>query len=223
LSGNDAVRAYQAVLALGMSPQHALPILKTHVKPVAAVPEETIRKHITDLDSGSFAVRDRATRELETIAEAAAPLLSQAIKVERPLESRRRLQAMLTHADQARTEPSGDGLRLLRALEILRRIGGDEADELIRQLASGYPGAHLTQEAKAILQRRSIKPEPEEPFIADPEPAPPQPVQEIAADEPKLQQPPESDSYVLWLTMFSILLVALFAISAILRVNKSTA
>ena len=46
-----------------------------------------------------------------------------------------------------------DDLRMLRAIEVLERIGTPEAKELLGRLAKGAPGARLTAEAKGSLAR----------------------------------------------------------------------
>ena len=42
---------------------------------------------------------------------------------------------------------------MLRALEVLERIGTPEARQILLSLAKGAPEAALTQEAKASLER----------------------------------------------------------------------
>ncbi len=44
-------------------------------------------------------------------------------------------------------------LRELRALEVLEQAGTDQARQVLEALAKGAPEAHLTQGAKAALER----------------------------------------------------------------------
>ena len=53
---------------------------------------------------------------------------------------------------------SAEEVRMLRALEILERLGTPEARQLLQMLASGAPGASLTQEAAEALKRLTKKP-----------------------------------------------------------------
>jgi hypothetical protein len=51
-------------------------------------------------------------------------------------------------------DPQSDGLvRELRAVEVLERIGGPEAEEVLETLVQGAAEARLTREACAALRR----------------------------------------------------------------------
>jgi hypothetical protein len=52
----------------------------------------------------------------------------------------------------------GEPLRQARAVEVLEHIATPQAREVLRQLAAGAPGAWLTREAKAALERMERKP-----------------------------------------------------------------
>jgi WD40 repeat protein len=56
-------------------------------------------------------------------------------------------------ADDKRSISPGDGLRILRAVEVLEWIGDRPARELLEDLARGLPEARLTQDARASLER----------------------------------------------------------------------
>jgi len=49
--------------------------------------------------------------------------------------------------------PTGDQLRIIRALTVLERIGSKSSRELLQTLAAGAPEGRLTQEARAALLR----------------------------------------------------------------------
>jgi hypothetical protein len=49
--------------------------------------------------------------------------------------------------------PTADGLRLLRAVEVLESAATASCRTVLRQLADGAPGARLTEEAIASLRR----------------------------------------------------------------------
>src|SRR5262249_49797424 len=65
LSGADARRAYQAAAILVADPEQAVPFLQGRLKPVAPVDAPRLARLIADLDSSQFAVRQKATEELE--------------------------------------------------------------------------------------------------------------------------------------------------------------
>jgi hypothetical protein len=53
---------------------------------------------------------------------------------------------------------TSEPLRQLLAVEVLEHIGTAEACELLTKLAGGAPGARLTREAKAALERLKRRP-----------------------------------------------------------------
>ena len=53
---------------------------------------------------------------------------------------------------------TGESLRRLRAVEMLERAGTPQAQEALQALARGIPGARLTHEAKASLDRLANRP-----------------------------------------------------------------
>src|SRR5262249_11604410 len=110
---------------------------------------------IADLDSDRFAVRQKATEELERLEELAAPALRQALEGKPSLEAGRRIRALL---ERVRTIPPRESLRGLRAIETLECIGTPDAQQVLKSLAQGTPEARLTQEAKAALQRLAKRP-----------------------------------------------------------------
>jgi hypothetical protein len=63
---------------------------------------------------------------------------------------------LLTGLQQHRsrfTAANAKELRLIRAIEILERARTTAARQLLQELADGVPGAKLTQQAQAALQR----------------------------------------------------------------------
>jgi hypothetical protein len=152
LGGEDAARAHRALWSLRALPQQALPLLKTHLRPAAAVDPEQITKLLGDLDSGEFAVREKATADLEKLGEAAAPRLLRALKGgELSAEASRRVQGLL---DKCQALPPGrDRLRTLRMLELLEQLGTPEAAALLKDLAANESDPRLASEAKAAQER----------------------------------------------------------------------
>jgi hypothetical protein len=109
-----------------------------------------------NLDSDQFAVRDQATRELEALGELAEAALRKLLAAKPSLEARRRAEELL---EKLRSPlPSGERLRSLRAVEALEHAGTEPAQRLLIRLAGGAPGARLTREAQAALQRLARRP-----------------------------------------------------------------
>ncbi len=70
-------------------------------------------------------------------------------------EARRRAEQLLA---KARYVHDPDCMSQGRALEVLQRIGGDEAVKLLERLANGNSAAAVTRDAKSTLQRLRPKP-----------------------------------------------------------------
>lgn len=151
LADSDAGKAHRAILALRTAPKQVVPLLQERLRPAAAPEPQKLSQLIADLDSNEFAVRQRATDELEKLGELAQPALEKALAGKPTLEMRQRLELLLTKV--AGDVPVGAQLRLFRAIEVLEQIGSSQAQQVLQSLAKGAPGARLTGEAKAALRR----------------------------------------------------------------------
>jgi hypothetical protein len=78
-----------------------------------------------------------------------------AVRAKLSLEQRRNIEQIL---DAIQTVRSPEALRHLRAVEVLERIGGAEAREVLKNLATGMSEARSTQEAQASLKRLARRP-----------------------------------------------------------------
>jgi WD40 repeat protein len=150
LGSGDAARARRAVAALSAAADVAMPRLEARLVPAVAPPAGKVTSLVRDLASDRFAVRERATRELELLADLAEPELARAA-ADAPLEVRRRIEQL---RGKLRVPVASTVLlRDARAVEVLERIGSARAQRLLRRLAGGAPQARLAQEAQAALDR----------------------------------------------------------------------
>lgn len=150
LAGEDATKAYRAIAVFQTAPRQTVPFLKTHLRPIPAVDAQRLARLIADLDDERFAVRDKASVELKKLEDRAEPALRKALAGQPSLEVRRRIQALL---EELNHPLSAEQLREVRAVEALEQIGTLSAQEVLKVVAKGAPGARLTREAKASLQR----------------------------------------------------------------------
>jgi WD40 repeat protein len=151
----DAPKAYAALAALIAQGDAACSFLESKVPVAAVCDRERLRKWIADLDSDQFAVRQRATQELEALNESAIPELRKALAAQPSVEARRRLEDVLRRLESS---PSAEGLRSLRAVEALERIGTPKAQAMLQNLAAGAPGVRLTEDARASVERLRRRP-----------------------------------------------------------------
>jgi WD40 repeat protein len=149
-----ASEAHQAAWRLVASGRQAVPFLAARLRAVIPADPEQLARLLRDLESNQFALRERATRELERLGEAAGPALRAALTGKPSPEMRRRVEHVLATLDQAATER----LRERRALAVLEQIGTPEAERLLEVLARGIPDSRQTQEAKAVLERMARRP-----------------------------------------------------------------
>ncbi len=146
----DAAKAHRAMQALLAAGGQAVPFLKARLRPAAALDLGGIDRLLADLDSDEFAVRERATRGLRQLGEAARPALRKALAGTASAEQRRRLKALLHELAGVR---SPELLREFRSVEVLEQVGTPAARQVLGSLAGGGADARLTCEAKASLQR----------------------------------------------------------------------
>lgn len=155
LASDDGSRVHRAIWGL-VAARQIMPWLREHLKPAPRVDAQRIAQLIADLDSDTFAVREKATRELEEIADCAEPALRTALANKPSLELRRRVEPIVEKLENWPAS-SPAKLREWRALEVLEHLGTFEARQLLQKLADGAPEARLTHESKAALERLATR------------------------------------------------------------------
>jgi tetratricopeptide (TPR) repeat protein len=148
-TGNPA-QARRAISKLVAAPQETVPCLRNRLKPAPLADRGKIQRWIRELDSDSFTVRQAATKELAMIGEQVQIAIREALKGEKPLESRRRLEQILNTLPD---DSGPDTMRTVRAVMVLEKIGSPEAQGVLECLAGGAPGARVTEAAKEALER----------------------------------------------------------------------
>jgi WD40 repeat protein len=157
LAGGDSVQAFRSLSDMAAVPRRAVPFLRQHLVAPPPVDRQAIARLIADLDSGEFAVRDKARLALEKQGELAEEPLQKALRNRPSLEMRRQIEGLL---ERLRPYPlSGEPLRLSRAILALEWMEDAEARRLLETLAHGTPEARLTREAKAARKRLSRVPQ----------------------------------------------------------------
>jgi hypothetical protein len=147
LAGRDAVRAEAALWDIACSPQ-APALLRKVIRPQHGMPADQLKKHVADLDSDDFDTRTRAEAALLAHGPGAVGSLRKLVETVPSLETRLRI-ARILH----RWSATPEARRLSRAVMALEKAGTPQAKALLKKLASGEPGAPLTEDAKAALKR----------------------------------------------------------------------
>jgi RNA polymerase sigma factor (sigma-70 family) len=155
LAAADGRKAFEAMRRLSAAARQALPLLRQRLNPAPAPDPRRLARLIADLESDAFPTRKQATAELEKWGWLAAPALRKALVGRPSPETRRRVEHLLGRLETGELE--ADGLREVRALEVLERLGTAEAKELLARLAGGAAGARLTREADAAWLRLAAR------------------------------------------------------------------
>jgi hypothetical protein len=151
LAGEDAGKALQGILRLAGAPKQAVPFLSERLKPAVPVDLQNVARWVADLESEKFAVRQEASANLVKAGEQVVPLLQNVLKSQPTLETRKRVEDLLNRLTGGTL--TTEQLRFVRAVEALERMGTPEARQLLRTLAQGAPGAHVTRQAQEALDR----------------------------------------------------------------------
>lgn len=152
LSSAEAGLAYRAMAALATTSAEAVALVREKLPPVKDGPDDaTIDRLVADLDSPTFATREKAMAALDRFGDVIVPGLRARLADAKSQEVRQRLVRLLGKLDPA--TPTGDRLRELRALELLERLGTPDAQKVLQEWASGTPQARRTREAAEALKR----------------------------------------------------------------------
>jgi hypothetical protein len=150
LADADAGKAWRAGWRLAADPAASVPFLQKRLRP-AEVDAKRMTELLAALDGDDFEAREQATRELARLGDLAGPAIRQALGGSPPPEARGRLEGLAAKLDGPVED--AEQARALRAVEALERIGTPEARRLLDELGQGAPGARLTRDAKAALDR----------------------------------------------------------------------
>jgi RNA polymerase sigma factor (sigma-70 family) len=151
LSSDKAAVAWEAMNALVGASQQAVPFLQKQLPPATVVDAKRIEQLIAQLDHNEFKVRQQAQADLMKIGDQAVPHLQKVLAGKVTLETRQRLEGL--QGKLTETVWTGDRLRVIRAVEVLERIGNFDARQALQAMAKGAPGALLTTQARAALDR----------------------------------------------------------------------
>lgn len=151
LASADARIAYRAMCGLVALGPRAVERMGRDLGPAEAE-TASLKELIRGLDHDDPATRDRATRGLSEAGEAARTALEECLQTPSSPEAAGRARELLKDLDSGQIHDP-DALRASRALWVLEGMGSSEARALLDRLAHGAPGARLTRESAAALER----------------------------------------------------------------------
>jgi len=157
LADADGLQVDKSVWYLVRYPEQSVTFLRERLQPVPTAKSAQVASLIADLDSDDFAQRDSAAAELEACEGLVAPAIKAALRGQPSLEARERLETVLAALPTEDKIPTGQGLRRMRAIEILERIGTLAACKLLKELGEGAAQARTTIEAKAAYRRATAR------------------------------------------------------------------
>jgi WD40 repeat protein len=150
LASGDAKQAGKGVAGLIARPDAAVQLLAEEARPVTAPPADRIKAAIAALGDRDFKVREAAERQLRAWGELASDELT-AAEPTANAEQGERIRRLLEALDGEETDLTR--LQLLRAVEVLERVGGPSAKAVLERLAGGAAVSGVTREAKEALKR----------------------------------------------------------------------
>jgi WD40 domain-containing protein len=154
LHGDDGARVHRAIWKLVAGGRETVPFLAKQLAPVQSAEPESTARLVRDLEAPQFIVRNKAFEALVKLGEAAEEFVQARLKEPLPVETRRRLEQLSQRNEVAWSTQ----WQTLRAFEVLEQIGTPAAKDLLSRLAAGAPGARLTLQAQASLERlKSLK------------------------------------------------------------------
>jgi WD40 repeat protein len=151
LMSPEAGKGFAAIWYMTADPAGTISHVRERLKPVPPVDRKTVAGLIDRLGSEDFQEREKASRELSELAPGAINQIREAAGKTDSAEARNRLAPILARETAERL--TGERLRVLRAVEVLERIGNPAADKLLHELAAGAADAVLTRDATEAVRR----------------------------------------------------------------------
>jgi Anaphase-promoting complex subunit 4 WD40 domain len=148
LRGEDRPALSEALRLMAETPGPTVAFLREKVKPVPAVDSTRITELIGELRSDDFNVRKKAVVELRKFGDLALPAM-------REQQQKVGYDEVLQQVAQSIESkyPTPEQVQAGYAVEVLERIGNDDARKLLGELARGAAEASVTQKAVAVLDR----------------------------------------------------------------------
>jgi hypothetical protein len=151
LAAKDAAQAYQAIAELTRRPSQAEGLIEGKLADHPGMNAKQLALLIADLDANDFKTREKATKALADMGKLAEGSLTKALEGKPGFELQQRVHVLLKKLEGQ--EESPHRRLLLRAIEVLDRLGTPEARRLLGKLEQEATEPEVAQQAKASLER----------------------------------------------------------------------
>ncbi|MGF1579912.1 MAG: hypothetical protein ACFCD0_11160 [Gemmataceae bacterium] len=155
LLGKDANASFRAIRSFARDPERTLPFFRKRLKPTT---KQQVEKWLQALKDDNFARRSKATVELQAVPSTFHSRLRQVAERTESVEVRKRLLTILA-GTKKEVHPLQQSavIRLVRVIEVLERIGNDEAVEILQRFSQDAEGRPETIHARRSLRRLKSK------------------------------------------------------------------
>jgi dipeptidyl aminopeptidase/acylaminoacyl peptidase len=145
LRGEDPWLNHAILANLAAVPDQTVTFLRERLRPAPQADADRIVKLAADVQNEDYNTRKKALVQLRKLGEAALPAL-------RDAQTQGNTQILNMLVMRLEAERRGDGPEQdLMAVDVLARIGTEEARTLLAGLAKGAPAAAITQRAQAAM------------------------------------------------------------------------
>jgi WD40 repeat protein len=151
LGSADANVAYRAIHRLRQDSKNSSTALIEQIHNLWKHDKKVVGQLIVDLASEKYAVRSKATTQLEAMQDAAALELHNALQGNPPLETALRLKALLKKLNGSTPLPRQ--LQVLRAMEVLEHAATADGKKWFQEMANNTSETYLTREARLAWKR----------------------------------------------------------------------
>jgi hypothetical protein len=150
--GGGAEESYRAMEQFRADPDSWLMFLDARLEPLFTMKQRLISL-LLKLESEKFNVRQKVSEEMEKLGELTIPFLEEKLQEQLTLETKRRIERVITRVTPADPEAPSMFLRLWRAIEILEALATPSARATLLRMSRETPDARIRREAEAALAR----------------------------------------------------------------------
>jgi WD40 repeat protein len=149
----DAIQADRAYWTLVAAGNEAVTLIGKHLLPASPPKSPSIKRLLTDLDSESYEVRDKAEEWLRRMGAKAEPALRAALEAKPSAEVVKRVEGLLERLQEKPQLLPSLAVQQLRAVRVLEQVATPEAKAVLEQMAENSEDPALRAEADAAFRR----------------------------------------------------------------------